>query len=160
MKRFYDAVLRCGCLTSIICVIAAVPAFAEMSIRVGTIDRYADGADVPVTIYEDEEPAADISFSYELYENDEDEIISEGLGTTDINGEALIEFSELPSDMRFAGEIWVGSYDDPEAAGTFSFSTNSDLESKTETGCNAGIGGWMGLILSVLILAFTKPNWP
>jgi hypothetical protein len=142
-----------------ICVVTTVPAFGEMSISVGTIDRYADGADVPVTIYEDENPGADIFFSFELYKNDE--IISDGTETTDTNGEALIEFSELPADTRFTGEIWVGDYDDPEAAKTFSFSTDSDLESKESkvNGCNAGIGGiggWISLILGGFILARKK----
>jgi hypothetical protein len=138
-----------------VCVITVIPAFAEVSISVGTIDRYADGADVPITIYEDENPGADILFSFELYKNDE--IISDGTGTTDTNGEALIEFSELPSDTRFTGEVWVGDYDDPEAAQTFSFSTDSSLEEKFNiNACNIGGIGLIWLALIGLSAMFKK----
>jgi hypothetical protein len=158
MKGFYGMAFRCVCLASVVCFVAVVPAFAEMSISVGTIERYADGADVPVTIYEDENPGTTVAFSVELYENDE--IIWDGTGATDTNGQALIQFSGLAADTRFEGEIWVGDYDDPEASSTFSFSTDSDLERKTAVGCNAGIGVgmgvWTGLILGGFISARKK----
>ena len=159
MKKFYGMALRDVCLASIVCVVAAGPAFAWMDIGVVTIDKYADGADVPIAIYEDGSPGAEIFFSFELY-GEKDEIIRDGSGTTDENGEALIEFSGLESDKRFEGAIWVGNYDDPEAVGTFSFATDSSLESKSG-GCNVGLGGWMGwmgLILGGFILARKKSD--
>jgi hypothetical protein len=153
MKQFCGIAFRDVFLASIFCVMAAAPAFAWMDISVGTIDRYADGADVPIVIYEDGSPGAGVFFSFELY--DKDDIIRDGSGTTDGNGEALIEFSGLQSDARFEGEIWVGNYNDPEAVRTFSFATDSNLESKGG-GCNVGLGGWTGLILSGFIWARRK----
>jgi hypothetical protein len=129
---------------SAVCVLAAGPAFAGVRINVEAIDRYSDGADVFITIYENGYPGEGIFFDFELYERDE--IIIGGSGITDSYGEALIEFSGLPSDTYFEGEIWVEDYDYCLGASrTFAFWTDSSLESKNG-GCDAGIGGWIGLL--------------
>jgi hypothetical protein len=142
MKRFYSSVLFFAF------VLGATPAFASLSISVGSIEQFSDGADVPIAIYEDGTPVA-VDFSFEL--DDGYNIVSEGSGSTDENGQAVIIFSGLSSGTDFKGEIWVGGYDDFEAFQTFSFSTETE-----SIGCNAGGVGLIGLALIGLPVVLKK----
>ncbi|MDR2179282.1 MAG: hypothetical protein LBP21_03140 [Synergistaceae bacterium] len=143
MKRFHSATLF---ILFVLGVGAATPAFASLSISVGTIDRFADGADVTVTIYEDDVPVA-VDFNFKL--DDGENVVIESTGSTDENGEATIVFDSLLTDVDFSGAIWIGDYDDPEAFQTFSFSTSSDLEEKYAS-CNVAYIELVGLVLLVL----------
>jgi hypothetical protein len=151
MKRFHKAVFF---FLFVFGTCAVTPAFAFLRISVWTIDRFANGADVPITIYEDGVPVS-VDFSFEL--DDGEDVVREGWGNTDDNGEAIIEFSDLPNDAHFGGEIWVGDYDDPEAFQTFSFSTDSNLEEKS-SGCNLAGIGLFGPALIGLTVAYKKKN--
>jgi hypothetical protein len=146
IKRLYSTVFF---FLFVFAVSIAAPAFASVSISVGTIEQFADGADIPITIYEDRIPVA-VSFSFELYNGAN--LVSEGEASTDEDGEATISFSGLSSETYFTGEIWIGDYDDPEAFQTFSFTTDS------VAGCSAGGLEWIGLLLTGLFMALKKHN--
>jgi hypothetical protein len=142
MKRFYSAIS----FFVFVFALGVTPAFASLTINVGAIDRFSDGADVSIAIYEDGIPVA-VYFNFAL--DDDSNVVSEGSSSTNENGEAILEFSGLSSDTYFTGKIWIGDDDDPEASQTFSFSTDSSLEEKTNiNACN--IGG-IGLICLALI---------
>lgn len=143
MKRFYSSVIFFAFVLSV------TPAFASLSISVGTIDSFSDGADVPLAIYEDGAPVV-VDFSFKL--DDGYNIVSTGNGSTDENGQAIIEFSGLSSDGNFSGVIWIGDYDDPEVSQTFSFSTES-------ASCNASGIGLIGSALAGLIVALKRKNY-
>lgn len=128
-------------------VLGVTPAFASLSISIGDIDQFSDGAEVSIAIYEDGEPVA-VDFGFKL--DDGNYIVSEGSGSTDENGQAIIGFSGLSSDGNFSGVIWVGDYDDPDVSQTFSFSTES------ATSCNASGIGLIWLASAGLIAVLKK----
>ena len=141
MKRLYNAAFS---FLFVFAVSIAAPAFASVSISVGTIEQFADGADIPITIYEDGIPVA-VSFSFMLY--DGDNAVKGGKDDSDENGDATIRFDDLSSETYFRGEIWVGDYDDPDAFQTFSFTTEGSV-----AGCSTGGLEWIGLLLTGLFV--------
>jgi hypothetical protein len=155
MKRFYRIVLFLIFVFVFMFVLGVTSAFAFLTINVGIIERFSDGANVSIAIYEDGVPVT-VDFNFELDYGSS--VVSEGSYSTDENGEAMIEFSGLSSDAYFTGEIWVGDSDDPEASQTFSFSTDSSLESLEEiiNACNIGGIGLIWLTLSSLFVVRKK----